>query len=176
MATTVNKEGIGEVYGVLEEKIKKTLDYFIENYTMTELQKAQVLSNAILALVQTSAQQVQQQPLIDVQVSQATVQTNSILKDIELKTAQISQATIQTNSILKDILVKEVQATLIGAQTKTEATKQALSTRQTAYYTDQLKIEKSKHYSTMTMGALQTGTTVPADLWTATFTAANNLQ
>lgn len=186
MATTVNKDGIGEVYEGLEKKIASTLDTFLNKFTITEPRKAEVISNAVVALIQMSAQQVQQQPLIDVQVAQAIVQTNLFLKDIAVKDAQIAQATAQTNVIIsdqsikaaqstKDLEVKEEQKVLIQKQQTTEEDKALLTVRQTTYYNDQCKIEKSKHYSTMLMGYAQSGTTVPVDLITATFTAANNI-
>ena len=117
---------------------------------------------------------------------ETTIKEAQSAKDLLVKEEQIAHSKAQTTSISKettikeaqsanDLLVKEEQKILISAQINTEAEKKLLTVRQTSYYNDQCKMEKSKHYSTMTMGALQSGTTVPTDLWTATFTAANNI-
>ena len=200
----VDTSEIETVYGSLSQLATNTLQGFIGSFAMTEATKAQVLSTTMTTLIQTSVQVVQEQPVKDAQIAQlnaqiaqATAQTNAIIsdqgikvtqsaKDLLVKEEQIAHFKAQTTSIskettikeaqsAKDLLVKEEQKILISAQINTEAEKKLLTVRQTSYYNDQCKMEKSKHYSTMTMGALQSGTTVPTDLWTATFTAANNI-
>ena len=200
----VDTSEIETVYGSLSQLATNTLQGFIGSFAMTEATKAQVLSTTMTTLIQTSVQVVQEQPVKDAQIAQlnaqiaqATAQTNAIIsdqgikvtqsaKDLLVKDEQIAHFKAQTTSIskettikeaqsAKDLLVKEEQKILISAQINTEAEKKLLTVRQTSYYNDQCKMEKSKHYSTMTMGALQSGTTVPTDLWTATFTAANNI-
>ena len=223
---SINTTEIESVYTALSGLAEGTLDNFIQKFSMTELTKSQVLSSAITALIQTSANQVQQQPLIDAQIAQATAQTNAIIseqsikekqstkdievksaqiaqataqtnaiiseqsikekqstKDIEVKSAQIAQATAQTNAIIskklidetqsaKDIEVKDAQKGLILKEQATEDKKIILTDRQTTYYNDQLRIEESKHLSTLVMGFGQAGTTLPDGLLATTLNAA----
>lgn len=59
----VDTEQIGIVYDALEAKVEGTLDKYFNKFSITEPQKAQVLSNAIITLIQISVQTVVDAPI-----------------------------------------------------------------------------------------------------------------
>ena len=158
----VNTSEITRVYDALSEKVTNTLKTLLEDYSITEKERAQVISNTVTALIQTSVSAVLEEPLKAAQISQATAQTNAINAEVTIK---------QTQST-KDIEVKTAQKSLIDKQAEVETERKTLTTRQRTYYDDQLRIQESDHLSRVLMGALQAGSTLPDGLLTKAFDAA----
>ena len=200
----VNIAEIGTVYDALEAKMDGTLEKFLSKYTISEPQKAQIVSASIVALLEISTKTVQNQPLIDAQVAQANAQigesnaqTAAInsekaikeaqsAKDLLTKDAQVAHFSAQTAAInsekaikeaqsAKDLLTKDAQVGVINAQKDVEIEKKSLTIRQKDFYNDQLRMEEGKNLSTITMGALQSGTTLPSGLLETTLNAVASI-
>ena len=124
-------------------------------------QYGQAYGNVLVGVIGKVADLVQNQPLTDAQIAQATAQTGAINSEKAIKEAQSA----------KDLLTKDAQIGVINAQKDVEIEKKSLTTRQKSYYDDQLRVHESDHLSRMTMGALQAGTTLPDGLLTTTLNA-----
>jgi len=77
MATTVDTNLIGSVYDALSGKAKDTANALMTANSITETQKAQIISNTIVALIQTSASAALDAPIKEAQVALINAQVNT---------------------------------------------------------------------------------------------------
>ena len=123
----VNITEIGSVYDTLMGKVTNTL---VQQYDANRLDNAtfgQVMSNAIIAVIQNSVIAVQNQPKIDAEISATS--------------AQASAVTAQSTA---DTALKTKQGLLIDAQINTEVEKKLLTTRQKTAYDDNLRVKEAE--------------------------------
>lgn len=151
----VDTSEITRVYDALSGKVTDTLKTLLEDYSITEKERAQVVSTTMTALIQTSVSAVLEEPLKAAQISQAN--------------AQASATSTQSSA---DSALKTKQGQLIDKQIEVETEKKDLVKRQKTYYDDQLRAQESDHLSRMLMGALQAGSTLPEGLLTKALDAA----
>ena len=124
-------------------------------------QYANVISNAITSIVQSSSSIVQDYLLKEAQKDLIISQKNLV----------DSEKTIKENQSSKDIALKEAQKVLIEKQQLTEEKKSLLTVRQTTAYDDNLRIKEGELLSNV-MGMFGAGgTTLPSGLSTAAFNA-----
>ena len=150
----VNIVEIGQVYDALEAKITGTLTDQYDLGRLKGREYADVMAASMVALINSSVQTVQQQPLTDAQVLDMKVKDYATLantqKDIELKDAQVAteqqrRASMVVEDAVKqsqsgaDLATKAAQQDLISKQALTEAEKKLLTARQAKGFDDDAK-------------------------------------
>lgn len=188
----INVENIAKIYDKLEEKVLKTTDTFIDNYSIKESDKATIVSSAINTLITVSVSASQQQELNEAQIGEINAskdlkvqeKTNSAdentranglnAKEIMLKQAQTDLANMDKSIKeyqLSSILPQEL-ANLIKDGT-TKANQALLITRQKTAYDDNLRVEEAKALKDVVFGYAVGGTLPPNDLQTSMLNAVN---
>ena len=157
----VNTEEIGRVYNALAGKVTNTLKTLLDDYSITEKERAQVVSNTMSVLIQTSVQAVLDEPVKVAQIAASNAQA----------AASNAEASVRTTQSAKDSLVKDAQKSLIDAQKETEAEKKALTIRQKTFYDDHLRMAEAKELSGMVQMGLVSGGTPDATMVSKAYSA-----
>ena len=155
----VNTTEIGSVYDMLMGKAIKTL---VQQYDANRLDNAtfgQVMSNAIIAVIQNTVMAVQNQPKIDAEISATSAQASATsaqsTADTALKAKQgllidaqasatSAQASATSAQSTADTALKAKQGLLIDAQANTEVEKKLLTTRQKTAYDDNIRVKEAE--------------------------------
>lgn len=146
---------IGSVYDALEGKAVGTMQKLFDMNTVRSQDKANIISNAINNLIQTSAQLVQRQPMLDQQ----------------LEEAQQGQASRVANLAKQGVILDKQALKLDKEITMTEAQTDAITQQVIDNRRIKIMATLGDTYSTMAANQL----TVNADMWTVLFNKINEL-
>ncbi len=150
----INTSEIGNIYDTLMDKAKTTIDTYVNDLSLSQSDRANVLSNVITTAMQVSASSVIEQSLTDAQIAKLNAETSFVGKqELEViaettrkdneSTAKINFMNEQKNS---EIMRNKVGG-LIDTQISVAAADALLKGRQKTAFDDQKKIEKAKFYS-----------------------------
>ncbi len=183
---------IGELYDVLEGKASNTLNSYIAAFALSEEQKASVISNTIATIINKSVDSVQQQQLIEYQISEADAKTDLIYKQIDeieasiirednKATALIEKTTQDKLYVMEQIISEQkrnIAGGLIDKDISLKTSQILLVDRQYDGFDDSLLIEKTKSLEKAVFGYAMSEQVIPTDLNTAFFNGikANNFQ
>ena len=129
----VDTAEIGRVYSALVGKVTDTLKTLLDDYSITEKERAQVVSNTMSVLIQTSVQAVLDEPVKAAQIEESEARIDALVAETIIKEAQST----------KDTEVKTAQKEYIAAQKGTETEKKALTIRQKIAYDDNLRVKEA---------------------------------
>ena len=166
MSGVVSTTEITAVYQSLMGSAKNTLTEQFNNGYLKGADYAAVLGNVLTGAMQLSVSTATDQPLKTAQVLDMKVKDFILLAEsemkrkineakIELMTAQIATEQAKRDAMesenlrivkdnTSDMSLKSSQIALIGKQKLTEAEKALLTTRQTAWYSDQKMIKRAE--------------------------------